>query len=125
MAKAETDLVARVVPAGPPGPVLVPEVTVVIHPIDVGVHPTIPAGYRWAVMVGGVAPSNLDYCAGAGHAADESTAAVEGESHGSTVCKALRLMGAPARYGVLRLGYDPIPAEADHRPLGVWRGEEE
>jgi hypothetical protein len=35
------------------------------------------------------------------------------------------MLGVPARYGVLTLGYDPIPAEADELPLAVWRGEEE
>lgn len=103
---------------------LVPEVTVVVHPVDTTAHPTYPQGWRWAVQVGGGRPDDLDRCAGAGHADTETEASVIGEQAGSTAVKALRMLGVPVRYGVLRLGYDPIPPEADHRPLAVWHGEE-
>lgn len=103
---------------------LVPEVTVVVHPVDTAAHPTYPAGWRWAVQVGGTGPADLERCAGAGHCPTESEAAFYGEQCGSTAVKALRVLGVPARYGVLRLGYDPIPAEADDRPLAVWHGED-
>lgn len=105
-------------------PPLVPEVTVVVHPIDRDAHPTYPAGWRWAVMVGGRPPTDLDFCVLAGHAVSETLASVEGEAVGAAATKALRIFGVPARYGYLRLGYDPIPASADERPLGVWHGRE-
>jgi hypothetical protein len=104
---------------------LVPELTVVIHPVDTTVHPSYPEGYRWAVMVGGVPPTDLDHCANAGHCPTEVEAAFYGEQCGAAAVKALRMLGVPARYGVLTLAYDPIPAEADQRPLAEWRGEEE
>jgi hypothetical protein len=102
---------------------LTPEVTVVVHPIDTAVHPSNPPGWRWAVMVGGAPPAQLDFCAGAGWSADASSASVDGETAGSTATKALRMLGVPVRYAFLRLGYDPIPASADERPLAIWHGE--
>lgn len=110
-----------VLPTAPP--VLIPEVTVVVHPVDTTVHPTYPEGWRWAVMVGGVSPADLDHCANAGMCTEEREAAMVGEMCGAAATKALRMLGMPARYSFRRLGYDPIPAEADHRPLGVWNGE--
>lgn len=96
---------------------LVPEVTVVIHPINTEAHPTYPAGYRWAVHVGGGPFHDLSRCVNAGHETSEPMAGVAGESHGVAVAKALRIMGIPAKYSVTRLEWDPIPAEADNRPL--------
>lgn len=104
---------------------LTPDVTVVVHPIDQRQHPTYPPGWRWAVMVGGRPPADLDFCVNAGHATTESEAAVLGEMNGASATKALRLLGVPARYGVLKLGHDPIPTEADERPIGIWHGEGE
>lgn len=101
-----------------------PEVTVVVHPIDTDVHPSCQDGWRWAVQVGGGRPDNLGRCCGAGHCTTESEASVMGELAGSTATKALRLLGVPARYAYLRLGYDPIPAEADDRPMGTWHGQQ-
>jgi hypothetical protein len=95
---------------------LVPEVTVVVHPWQ--------GQWRWAVQVGGVPPGDLEHCAGSGILPDEPTASYHGEQAGSTAVKALRALGVPARYGYLRLGYDPLPADAGDRPLGVWRGED-
>ena len=96
----------------------------VVHPIDTAVHPTYVPGWRWAVMVGGRPPADLDWCAGAGHAGTESEASVRAEEAASAAVKALRMLGVPVRYAYQRLGYDPIPAEADDRPLAVWHGEE-
>lgn len=96
---------------------LVPEVTVFVHPINHDVHPTYPPGFRWAVMVGGVGPTDLEYCVGAGHAPTADHAALIGESHGAAVVLGLRIMTVSARYATVRLDYDPVPAEADHRPL--------
>jgi hypothetical protein len=103
---------------------LVPEVTVVVHPIDLTQHPSYPPGWRWAVMVGGRPPTDLDFCVNAGHCMTEGEASLVGEQNGASATKALRLLGVPARYGFLRLDHDPIPAEADERPLAVWRGED-
>jgi hypothetical protein len=74
-------------------------------------------------MVGGRPPTDLDRCVNAGWAPTEGEAAVAGEQNGASAAKALRLLGVPARYGFLKLGYDPLPAEADERPLAVWDGE--
>jgi hypothetical protein len=103
---------------------LVPEVTVVVHPIDLTEHPSYPPGWRWAVMGGGRPPTDLDFCVNAGHCMTEGEASLAGEQNGASATKALRLLGVPARYGFLRLGHDPIPAEAEERPLAVWRGED-
>lgn len=118
-ARAETDVGAGRVP------VLLAEITAVVHPVDTTAHPTYPAGWRWAVMVGGRPPADLDHCAGAGHQPTETAASVAAEEAASVAAKALRLLGVPARYAYQRLGYDPIPAEADQRPLGVWHGGQE
>lgn len=98
-----------------------PCVVVVVHPVNVVGHPTYPKGYRWAVMFGSRQPSDLRYCMGAGHARSLSEASVVGESHGSAVCKSVRLCGMPATYSFVSLDFDPIPAEADNIPLGEWR----
>jgi hypothetical protein len=92
-------------------------VVVIVHPVDVSAHPTYPPGYRWAVMVGGRQPADLDRCVGAGHAPSQLEAATIGESHGSSACLALRMFGINAEYALKGLDFDPIPSEADHRPL--------
>lgn len=97
--------------------ILIPAVLVVAHPINLQEHPIYQPGYRWAVMVGGVGPADLDYCVGAGAAPDLQTALVVGESHGAAACKSLRILGVNASYSVQSLDYDPIPAECDNRPL--------
>lgn len=104
--------------------VLVPEVAVVVHPVDVAVHPTYPPGWRWAVHVGGRRPDELDWCVQAGHEDTAALAWLAGESHGAAACRALRLLGVPAQYSKRELTWDPIPASADQRPLAVWRGRE-
>lgn len=103
--------------------ILSPDITVVVHPVDTAVHPSYPPGYRWAVMAGGKRPADLDYCVQAGHERNIDMAMMAGESHGAAATKALRLLGIPALYGVLRLAWDPLPAEADERPLAIWSGE--
>lgn len=99
---------------------LIPSVCVVVHPVDREKHPTYPEGYRWAVMVGGCQPHELNYCANAGHETTQDMAMLMGESHGAAACKALRILGVRTTYSVLRMDCDPIPAEADHRPLVNW-----
>jgi hypothetical protein len=96
---------------------LIPMVEVVVHPIDQAEHPTYQAGYRWAVMVGGVPAHDLDYCASTGHAENQQQACVDGETVGVAAARSLRMMGIPARYSFRRLDWDPIPASADNRPL--------
>lgn len=96
---------------------LIPMVEVLVHPIDQAEHPTYQAGYRWAVMVGGVPVHDLDYCASAGHAEDLNQACVDGETVGAAAARALRMLGIPVCYSFRRLDWDPIPASADNRPL--------
>lgn len=105
-------------------PIITPDVIVIVHPVDQARHPTYPPGYRWAIQVGGQPPADLHYCAQAGHEPTIEAAMIAGESHGAAVVKALRMLGVPARYGLYRLGWDPIPAEGDEYPLAIWRGEE-
>jgi hypothetical protein len=98
-------------------PTLVHQVTVTVHPIDPNVHPSYPPGWRWSVTVGGMPINDLDYCVGAGHSIDEQHAAVSGETVGAAVVMAMRKFGIEPRYMFLRMDWDPIPAEADNRPL--------
>jgi hypothetical protein len=100
------------------------EVTVVVHRINTDVHPG-QHGWRWAVMIGGAQPADIDLCVGAGQQDDEPSASNVGEIVGAAVTQALRHFGHEARYTYMRMGYDPIPAAADHRPLSIWRGEDE
>lgn len=102
-------------------PNVVPEVTVVVHPIDTEVHPTWPPGWRWQVMLGRGPLSDYGRLVGALIHSDEGEANIIGEQAGAAVTKALRMLGIPAKYGYLRLGYDPLPADADEHPIGVWR----
>lgn len=97
-----------------------PNVTVVVHPVDTTVHPSYQPGWRWAVMLGDRPLADVAGCVGALLCSTEAEAGLIGEQAGAAVVKALRAFGVDARYGVLRLDYDPIPAEADERPLGVW-----
>lgn len=100
-----------------PKPALVHQVMVVVHPIDTTVHPTYQPGWRWGVTVGGMPVNDLDYCVGAGHATSARQASVDGETVGAAVALALQHFGIPARYVFQRMDWDPIPAEADNRPL--------
>jgi hypothetical protein len=89
---------------------MTPQITVLVHPIDTVVHPDVPEGFRWAVMVGGAQPHDIDMCAHAGWCPSFSEAAFEGESHGAAAVRALRMFGIPSAYNVLQLPEDPIPA---------------
>lgn len=89
---------------------LTPLVVVVVHAIDTDAHPSQPPGWRWAVMVGGRPPADLDWCANAGWCPTEQEAWLEGETCGATACRALRMLGVPAAYDRSRLDHDPIPA---------------
>lgn len=100
-------------------PLLTPKVTVIVHAISVEAHPSIPPGFRWAIMLGDGAPSELDRCANAGWCPTEQEALLEGETVGATAAKTLRAFGIPAAYAVQRLDYDPIPAGDDRISVGV------
>jgi hypothetical protein len=93
------------------------QITVFVHPVCVATHPSYPPGWRWSVVVGGMQAADLDFCVGAGHADSESVAAVRGEEVGAAAVLALRHFGVRTNYAFQRLDWDPIPAEADHRPL--------
>lgn len=95
------------------------DVVVWIHPINLVEHPTYRPGYRWAVHVGGGPPSDLQRCCNAGSAPTLQEAHLTGEAHGATACKAMRAYGIPARFVVQEIGWDPIPASADHVPREV------
>lgn len=87
-------------------------VYVVVHPIDAQAHPTVPAGWRWGVMLGPCAPGDMSRCANAGWCPTEDEATAEGDQNGATATRALRVAGLNVRYGeavqVMRLDYDPI-----------------
>jgi hypothetical protein len=86
----------------------------VIHPVDTTVHPTVPPGFRWAVMVGDVDPADTANCANAGWCPTAREAEAEGDQNAATAVRAMQLLGINLRYaGVVRLASDPIPAGAD------------
>jgi hypothetical protein len=92
---------------------LTPQVTLVVHPVDTQAHPTVPTGWRWAVVVGGRPPSDVKHTANAGWAPDERTALLEGEQNAATAVRALRLFGVAVTAGTLTLDHDPIPPGHD------------
>jgi hypothetical protein len=87
-------------------------VYVVVHPIDRTAHPTVPEGFRWAVMLGPCGPGDVSRCANAGWCPTRDEAASEGDQNGATATRALRVAGLNVRYGeatqVLQLDFDPI-----------------
>ncbi len=88
--------------------------TVVVHPINTEAHPTIPPGYRWALMLGDGPPADLDRCANAHYAPSRQAAELEGDRNGASAIRALQMLGYAARYGgVQHLDHDPIPAGGD------------
>jgi hypothetical protein len=90
----------------------------VLHPINVQAHPTVPPGFRWAVMVGDADPADTARCANAGWCPTAVEAEAEGDQNAATATRALQLLGIDARYaGVTRLASDPIPAGADRLNL--------
>lgn len=92
---------------------LLPQITLFIHPVDTARHPTVPAGWRWAVHAGGGPPSDLSRCVNAGWCPDERLALAEGEQNAATAVNALRTFGVPASVHTLRLQTDPVPAGQD------------
>jgi hypothetical protein len=94
-----------------------PQVDVYIHPIDTVKHPSYQAKFRWAVMIGGAPPDDLDRCMNAGGCETLAEASMVGEAVGSAVTIALRAFGIDAKYRVVNIPFDPIPASADDRPL--------
>ena len=102
-----------------PTPALLLEITVVVHPVNTDLH-DLPPGWRWAVMVGGRPPADLDHCVQAGHDPEKPAALVAGESHGVACVQAFRRLGSPARYAVLQLDWDPLPPDAGQHPIAVF-----
>lgn len=99
--------------------ILTPQITVIIHPIDVVKHPSWDAGFRWSVQVGGSAPNNLELCANAGMAPDFESALVMGDRCGATLAMGLRILGFPASFSILRLDSDPLgPSDDQIKVLG-------
>lgn len=98
---------------------LTPRITVLVHPIDTGAHPTVPPGWRWAVMVGDGPMSEVGRCVNAGWCPNGGEAALEGEMVGAACTKALRMLGMPAGYARVDLDHDPIPAGGDAIHIGA------
>jgi len=96
------------------------DVTIVIHPIDQAAHPTYPAGFRWAVMLGEHHPRDLRWCLNAGFGQDLAAATQAGEAVGVAVAKALRMLALPGTYAVMTMQSDPIPPEADDVDPQLW-----
>jgi len=93
-------------------------ITLVIHPIDTEKHPTVPPGWRWAVMVGDGPYDDMNRCAEARYNPTEAEADLEGEMVAVAVVKALRIAGLPAGCRTEHLDHDPIPAGGDHISIG-------
>jgi hypothetical protein len=75
-------------------------------------HPTVPEGFRWAVMLGPCGPGDMSRCANAGWCPTRDEATAEGDQNGATTTRVLRVAGHNVRYGeatqVLQLDFDPI-----------------
>lgn len=93
-------------------------IRLVLHEIDTVIHPTIPPGWRWAVMVGAVEHHDMSACANAGWCPSETEAALEGEMVAVTAVKVARMLGVPVSYEQVRLDYDPIPVDGDLVTIG-------
>jgi hypothetical protein len=110
-------------PVGPGGLVLLDDITVyaVVHPVDRVAHPTVPEGFRWAVMLGPCGPGDMSRCANAGWCPTREEATAEGDQNGATGTRVLRVAGHNVRYGeavqVMQLDYDPVAPGND--PLFV------
>lgn len=92
---------------------LAPKVTLLVHPVDTEAHPTVPPGFRWAVMLGDGRDDDMSRCAEARWCPTEYEASFEGEMVAVAVAKALRAYGIPVEMQKTRLDHDPIPAGAD------------
>jgi hypothetical protein len=93
------------------------QVDVYIHPISKVTHPTYSASFRWAVMIGGAPPQSLNQCVNAGGCDTYNEASVMGEAVGAAVALALRAYGLDVKYRMIDIPFDPMPAQADDRPL--------
>lgn len=93
--------------------ILVPRITVYVHRIDVGKHPTWGTGYRWAVHGGGIPPNDILGCLHAGKEGTLMLAKAAGEACGVTAAKALRMFGVPAEILLEILDHDPLSATED------------
>ena len=86
-------------------------IAVIVHPIDIDKHPTIPAGFRWCAQFGTDA-TDVSSFLNAGWEANATDAGITGEMVASAVAKALMVLGIQRDYvGVIQLAEDPIPAE--------------
>lgn len=98
---------------------LVPKVTLLVHPVDTSIHSTIPPGFRWAVMLGDGRHDDMGCCAEARWCPTEHEASLEGEMVAVAVAKALRMFGVPIQPpNRVVLDHDPIPAGGDTVSLG-------
>jgi hypothetical protein len=122
MGRGEVGSGGVVLLTGPPNelpPQILDDITVyvVVHPINTAAHPTVPEGFRWAVMLGPCGPGDMSRCANAGWCPDRKRATAEGDQNGATGTRALRVAGLNVRYGeaiqVLQLDYDPVAAGND------------
>lgn len=99
------------------GPVVL-LIRLLVHQVDTEVHPTVPPGWRWAVMAGGGEHDDMGRCANAGWCPTEQEASIEGEMVAVAAVKACRILGVDVRYEQVRLDYDPIPADHDTVTIG-------
>jgi hypothetical protein len=97
---------------------LVPVVTVLVHPINTERHPNTPAGYRWAVQVGGHPPGDMRFVANAGHTIAKDEALSTGDRCAAAALVALRLFGIPATLQYQELDFDPVPENPAVRIIG-------
>lgn len=90
---------------------LVPEVTLFVHPVDTAKHPDCqPGSWRWAVHVGGGGPLDLERCVNARVVPTREEAMHVGDLVAAGACVGLRIFGIQASYTAQVLLTDPIPA---------------
>lgn len=86
--------------------------TLIVHPIDHDRHPSIPPGWRWAVMFDTDNPLQIERCLNAGWAPSADAARLDGDSNGATATVLARLLTQqPVELKRLPLDHDPIPAD--------------
>lgn len=91
-------------------------ILLVVHPIDIVAHSTIPPGYRWAVMFcqqGNADLTDMSRCLNAGYAASQLDACLFGEAVQVAVVKALHMVARPCDMSSQILDHDPIPSGGD------------
>jgi hypothetical protein len=89
----------------------------VAHPIDTEQHPTIPAGFRWAVYRSEMFADATE-CLGAGWAPDDGAAVFISDQAAFIAVKALRDCGVPASMENVKLDHDPILSGQDFLRVG-------